>query len=411
MYTELLQNKNIRYYLIGGGVSRLGDVLSGMAFLFIAYEITESTIFTTAMAIAETAPYLLFGLIGGVIADWLPKKKLLITLDLLRIPLIFSVFLLHQFNLLDYYYLLIVSFAIQTIGCFFNPTHRAILPIITEPEERSLTNSLNDTLSRGVTVLSPVISVWLLTYGTIYFFIIDALTYFISVICLLHVHFTEVKKEVNKSVKGIFLAIAEFFTWAKRSITIRQLFTITFLIVFFNTWVWEVGLLLALSEMSGKSEELYAILQGVFGGTVILTNITIPYFIKKMTMKIYLTGAVVWGAGITYYGVFYQIEHFFIGAILVGIGLPISSLARVYLIQSLVPENKLGRAFSSNAFLLYLANTISLLFYGVLVSFVSIQWLMIGNGMIILIVSIAVLHTITIKHTKLSWRSPINFLK
>lgn len=42
MYKQLLINKKIRYYLLGGGVSKLGDVLTGMAFLFITYDVTGS---------------------------------------------------------------------------------------------------------------------------------------------------------------------------------------------------------------------------------------------------------------------------------------------------------------------------------------------------------------------------------
>ncbi|MEC5425724.1 MFS transporter [Virgibacillus sp. C22-A2] len=411
MYLLLLKNKNIRYYLLGGCISRLGDVLAGMAFLFLAYDMTSSTIHTTSMAIASTAPYLLFGLIGGVIADWLPRKKLLIMLDLARIPLVLSVFLLDQFGILTFAYLLIVSFVIQTMGCFFNPAHRAILPIITKPEQRSVANGLNDTLSRGVTVLSPILSIWLLSYGAIYFFIIDALTYTISVICLIQVHFTEQKQIITKSIKGILLAIADFCVWVKEKTTIKDLFLITFIIVFFNTWVWQVGLLLALNELTANSEEIYSILQGVFGGTVILTNLMLPYFFKKMNLKIYLIGAAIWGVGITYYGLLYQVEHFFIGAVLVGIGLPISSLARVYLIQALVPSEMLGRAFSSNAFLLYLANTISLVVYGALVYLLPIRHLMIGSGFLIMAVSLIGLAVFTIKQAKLSRRSPVNFFK
>ncbi|MGG3690399.1 hypothetical protein [Caldifermentibacillus hisashii] len=57
MYKQLLINKKIRYYLLGGGVSKLGDVLTGMAFLFITYDVTGSSLHTTGMAIAETLPY------------------------------------------------------------------------------------------------------------------------------------------------------------------------------------------------------------------------------------------------------------------------------------------------------------------------------------------------------------------
>lgn len=411
MYRAIWKNTNIRNYLIGGGVSRLGDVLSGMAFLFVAYDLTESKIYTTGMAIAETLPYLLFGLIGGVIADWLPKKKMLIVLDIIRIPLIFSIVSLYYFNLLSYFYLLVVSFLIQTIGCFFNPTHKTVLPSITKEEERTEANSLNDTLSRGVAVLSPFFSVWLLnSYGAIHFFTLDALTYAVSAYYISRVNIKESQQVVNKSIKQVFISIIEFFCWTKTNSSIRQLFLFTFITVFFNTWVWEVGLLLALSEMSLESEELYSIIQGVFGGIVIITNIILPVFFKKMTLSIYLVGAIIWGTGITYYGLLYGIHHFFIGCAIVGIGLPIAGLSRVYLIQSLVPEDKMGRAFSSNAVLLYLSNTVSLVIYGLLISFISIQKLMIYSGSFIIIVSIIGL-LVTMNKTKFCWRFTINLFK
>jgi MFS transporter, DHA3 family, macrolide efflux protein len=412
MYKRLWRNKNIRYYLLAGGVSQLGDVLSGMAFLFLAYDLTGSNLHTTGMAMAETLPYLLFGLMGGVMADWLPKKKLLVYLDLARIPFILSIVFLHYLDALTYAYLLIVSFLIQSIGCFFNPTHRSVLPSITTEEERTNANSLYDTLTRGVTVLSPFITLWLLnTFGAIHFFTLDAITYAVSAFFIFKIHLKDPKPVVNKTIKGVYRSILEFTSWAKAHSTVRQLFLFTFVTVFFNTWVWEVGLLLALSEMSEQSEELYSILQGVFGGVVIFTNIVLPYLIKRMTLRHYLIGALIWGTGITYYGLLYDIKHFFIGCAIVGIGLPIAGLARVYLLQTLVPEEKMGRAFSSNAVLLYFSNTISLGVYGFLVMFISIQHLMIGSGLLIVILCIGALLIKTVNPAKFCWRLPIHFLK
>ncbi|MCA1010609.1 MFS transporter [Halobacillus halophilus] len=413
MYKNIWFNKNIRYYLLAGGISRLGDNLSGMAFLFLAYDLTKSSLYTTIMAIAETAPYLLFGLIGGVIADWLPKKKLLIYLDLVRVPIVLSIVGLYYFEALSYVFLLIVSFLIQSIGCFFNPAHRSVLPSITREKERTSANSLNDTLTRGVTVLTPVLTVWLLhSFGAVHLFTIDALTYGLSAILIARLQWKETNIPiVKKSIKSIFRAILEFMDWAKNHSTIKKLFIFTFITVFFNTWVWEVGLLLALTDMTSKSEELYSILQGVFGGIVILTNLVLPYFIKAMNLRIYLVGAILWGLGIAYYGAFYGIQHFFIGVAIVGIGLPIASLARVYLLQTLVPEEKMGRAFSTNAVLLYFSNTISLGIYGLLVSFISIQTLMLGSGLIILLVSIGALIFHTVNTSKLRGSLPINLFK
>lgn len=398
--------------MLAGSISKLGDVLSGMAFLFLAYDLTNSELHTTGMAIAETMPYLLFGLFGGVIADWLPKKTLLIYLDFMRIPLVFSIVCMHYFDILTYGYLLIVSFLIQSIGCFFNPAHRSVLPTITINAERTAANSLYDALARGVTVLSPVVSVWLLeTVGVVHFFTIDALTYVISLFFISKIHIKENKVESNKSLNGVFSAIIEFSDWARTQLTIKHLFIFTFITVFFNTCVWEVGLLLALAEMSSNSEELYSILQGIFGGVVIITNIIIPYLFKKLTLRHNLIGASIWGSGITYYGLLYDIEHFFIGCAIVGIGLPIAGLARVYLLQSLVPEDKIGRAFSFNAVLLYFSNTISLALFGILVLYFPIKQLMLFSGVMIIIVSTLGIFSKTVNPAKFNWRSSVNSLK
>ncbi|WP_028784793.1 MFS transporter [Thalassobacillus devorans] len=412
MYKTIWKNKDIRFYLLAGGISRLGDTLSGMAFLFLAYDLTGSSLHTTGMAMAETIPYLLFGLIGGVMADWLPKKKWLIYLDIARIPLISSIVLLYYFDMLTYIYLLIVSFFIQSIGCFFNPAHRSILPAITGERERTAANSMNDTLTRGVTVLSPVLSVWLLNcFGVVHFFTVDAITYAISALFIYQVDLKEPKNTATKSFKAVFVAIAEFAEWVKAHRTIRKLFLFTFITVFFNTWVWQVGMLLALTEMSSQSEELYSMLQGVFGGVVIITNLLLPYFIKKMTLRHYLIGALIWGAGVLYYGLLYDMPHFFIGAALVGVGLPIAGLARVYLLQTFVPEEKLGRAFSSNAVLLYFSNTVSLGLYGLLVLIIPIKVLMISSGLFIIISSTGALLFKAIKTSKFTRRFTVHFLK
>lgn len=48
-----------------------------------------------------------------------------------------------------------------------------------------------------------------------------------------------------------------------------------------NTWVWQVGLLLALMEAGPDGELWYSGIQGVFGAVVIITNLLAPLFIQK----------------------------------------------------------------------------------------------------------------------------------
>nr|WP_255257266.1 MFS transporter [Bacillus sp. AFS014408] len=383
-----MKNKNVMYYLLGGGVSSLGDILTGLAFVFLAYDLTGSELYTTGMVIATTIPYLLLGLVGGVIADWVQKKKLLIMIDIIRIPLILSLVFSYYFDVLTYTYMIIISFFIQCCGCFFNPAYRALLPIITPTEQRNMTNSLYDSVTRGITVLSPFLSILLMkTVGVIHFFTIDAITYFISALFLIQMNVTEdVMATKRKHVKEVFLSLREFWLWMKSNRQITFLFLLTFTMVFMNTWIWKVGLLLSLEEFTKESKEIYSVIQGFFGYVVIVTNMIIPFIWKNLNLTIYTIASIIWGIGIFILGFTFNIPFYFVGVFIVGIGLPLAGLTRVYILQKLVPKDMLGRGFSFNAVLLYLADTISLFVFGILSIFISINFIFIicGIGMIIM---------------------------
>lgn len=402
MYLKVLKNKNILNYLLGAGASNIGNVIAGLAFLFLAYELTESSLYTTGVVISQAVPYLLFGLIGGVIADWVNKKSLLIWIELIRVPIVLSLVLFYQFVLLNYWHLIFVSFVIQSLGCFFNPAHRAILPMITKQEERTTANSLLDTVTRGVTVLAPIISVGLMnTIGVIHFFTFDAITYLLSAFFIYKLYFQEenLGGSDKKKISGVFYSIKEFAIWLKNQRTMRTLFILTFIMVFFNTWVWQVGLLLQLIETIPNGEEWYSIILGWYGAVVIAINVVVPLLWKKLHLKMYLVGSLVWGTGIFLLGFAYQLPVYFIGVMVAAIGLPLTGLSRVYLLQQYLPTGKLGRGFSFNAVLLYGSNVISLGLFGVVSSFISIPIIFIGCG--IMMVFSAAIYLVAILRNEL----------
>lgn len=387
MYLTIFKNnKRVRNYLLATACSNLGNVMNGMALLFLAYDLTGSNAYTTGIAIAQVAPYLLFGLAGGVIADWISKVKWLVRIDLFRFPLLIGLVLLDFADQLAYYHLIIVSIVIHLCGCLYNPAHRALIPLITTKSERTAVNSLVDTVTRGMTVLGPVFSIiFINTIGVIHFFTLDAISYLLSALFLSFIPLEA--KQTKKKQFNIYTAIREFVVWLRYHKTIHSLFKLTAFIVFFNTWVWQVGLLLMLQETTKNAEEWYSFVTGCFGVVVIIINLIIPYIFKHFTLRTYLFSSIIWGTGIFFLGWLSEIPLIFPGIILVAAGVPLSGLSRVYLLQKYLPPDKLGRGFSFNAVLLYFSNLISLGFFGTLSYLMPVHTIFILCGACMIILS------------------------
>ncbi|EIT86054.1 hypothetical protein A374_07031 [Fictibacillus macauensis ZFHKF-1] len=382
------ERKNLLFYIAGEAISSLGDVMSGLAFLFLAYDLTQSAWYTTLIALAQALPYVFFGLIGGAVADLVDRRRLLVIIDVIRVPIVASAVVLYSFGHLTYGYLVLIGFLLQTLGCFFNPAHRALLPMIASEEKRMVLNSVMDSVTRGIQVLSPFIVTALLAMGhTVYLLLVDACSYIVSAFCISKITLTTVKGSVrnDKVLLSVFKGLIQYIQWLKNQSALLLLYAMTFIVVFLHTWVWQVGLLLALIEHSKHPKEWFSMLEGIYGGVVIAVNIVLPFVWKKLSMTVYVSGAFIWGCGVVLLGFVSEPSFYIVCVVIVAIGVPIAGLSRVYLLQQWLPQDKLGRGFSFNAVLLYIANSASLALFGWLSYYVSVATLMKSCGLIMLV--------------------------
>src|SRR5699024_10343116 len=102
------------------------------------------------------------------------------------------------------------------------PAHRAILPMITNVEDRTAVNSLLDSVTRGATVLGPIVSVTLLhTIGIRHFFTFDAVTYLLSAFLIYKIQINDVNHNTVKELANCYLCYGffEYVGMASRFIT------------------------------------------------------------------------------------------------------------------------------------------------------------------------------------------------
>lgn len=91
----LLRNRNFAYLWTGQMISQVGDSLNKVALLWFVYELTGSTLKTTVIGVLQTILPLLLGAPIGVFLDRLPKKTVMIGIDVIRAALVMLIPLLH----------------------------------------------------------------------------------------------------------------------------------------------------------------------------------------------------------------------------------------------------------------------------------------------------------------------------
>ena len=170
----------------GQTISVLGDAVFTIAITWEVLLLTDSATAMSLILIAQWAPRILFLLLGGVIADRVSRRFLMLCADAGRGCIVMLVAWLSWTRLLQFWHLVALAPLFGIVSSFFDPAYQAIMPQMVETEALTSVNSLN-TLSRNVGfLLGPVPgAICAALFGMASAFAFDGLTYGISALCLL----------------------------------------------------------------------------------------------------------------------------------------------------------------------------------------------------------------------------------
>jgi len=180
-----MSKSRIALLLTGRGVSYLGDALTLVALPFAVFEaggtVTDVGFVLAASRIVRVA----FVLVGGVIADRVSRRILLITTDGMQgvAQAATGLLLLTGHSTVTTILLLRVLYGIGM--SFFLPTLNGIIPQLVPPEDLQRANAALSLAQNGTSMAGPLIAgVLSATVGPGWVFAIDALTFVVSIGCV-----------------------------------------------------------------------------------------------------------------------------------------------------------------------------------------------------------------------------------
>lgn len=161
----LFRKPDFRRLLTGLAVSSAGDWLYGVALIVFVYEETHSAAWVGATTIVRLLPYILFGALGGVIADRYEKRTVMVISDLIRALLMFGM-ALAAWASAPAALALAFAFLATAAGTPFGPALGALLPKVCDEDELAAANSLTSTVEHVALVVGPAIGAVLLLLGS-----------------------------------------------------------------------------------------------------------------------------------------------------------------------------------------------------------------------------------------------------
>ncbi len=161
---ELLRNRDFALLWFGQLLSQIGDQCLIVAGITLVSELSSSPLVMLIPALSIAAPQLLFGLLGGVVADRMDRKVVMVVADLLRALVVLPI--LFVTSLSQIWILYLAAAALALVGVSFHPARNASLPKIVPKESLVTANGLIQgstivALVVGPAVAGVAVDIWL----------------------------------------------------------------------------------------------------------------------------------------------------------------------------------------------------------------------------------------------------------
>jgi MFS family permease len=165
--------------------SGAGDVLVPVALAFAVLSVNDSYTALGGVLAAFTIARVSFTLVGGVIADRLPRRAVMLTCDLVRavVQALVAVLLLTGNMTLPLFFVTMVL--IGAASALFQPAADALVQQTVSPEGLQSANALLSTSRNSLNVFGPLVSGLIAEVGTGWVFAIDSVSFTVSAFFLL----------------------------------------------------------------------------------------------------------------------------------------------------------------------------------------------------------------------------------
>lgn len=378
---QALSYRDFRVLWLGAFTSTVGTWMQEVAQNWLVLTLTGSVFLLGLDAFLGDLPILLFSLIGGVVADRMERRRLLLLSQYLQMSFAFLLAALIYFHAVSIWHILLLSFLTGSAQAFGGPAYLALIPTLVEKKDLSnaiAMNSIQFNLARIIGPLAAGLAFGAL--GAAACFVLNGFS-FLAVIFSLSILRSRFAPQTSD--RNLMAELRDGLSFVREHRTLRILSFLAFCSTFFGLPlitmlpvfakdVFQLGArgYSALLACTGMGAVLGALIVATLGNSPRKGNVALglQLFFGVMVIQFSLS-RVLWISLCTL---------FLAGIALVAIFALISSL-----VQLQAPESLRGRVMSIYMVAFRGGMPLGSLVTGFLASQLSPPWVMAGNGLLL----------------------------
>jgi MFS family permease len=168
-------------------VSEVGDALNYIALMWLALE-RGGALGVVAVRFADSVPAFFFGLHGGIVADRVSRKKIMIGADLFRGAVLVPVAIAGIAGSLPLWGLIVAAFLLEAGTSYYAPAYGATIPTLVDRTNVQGANALVEGTVQALSIGGWAVAAVLLEVLPVStFFAVDSVTFFVSALLTLRI--------------------------------------------------------------------------------------------------------------------------------------------------------------------------------------------------------------------------------
>jgi MFS family permease len=191
---------------LGACVSTIGTFVQQFAQSWLVYDLTKDAFYLGLDLFLGQLPFMLFSLVGGVFADRLDRRKMLLCSQFIQMTCAFVLAVLFYTHTVKVWHILTLSFVVGVGQSFGGPAYSALLPTLVGPEDLANAISMNSIQFNLARIIGPTLGGLAYTvFGATWCFALNGISYIAVIISLvvIKVQFVAPKTQISvlKSMK------------------------------------------------------------------------------------------------------------------------------------------------------------------------------------------------------------------